>query len=116
MSSESVAVLRYVKLTEDVLPATKESSKYAGFGLRSAYDVVIPAGGKELVKSDLEIQLPTGCYGRIAPRSGLALNHHIDVGGGVIDEDYHGNLCMILFNHSNKQFLISRGDRVAQNI
>jgi dUTP pyrophosphatase len=47
----------------------------------SAYDVTVPARGKELIKTDLQIELPTGCYGRIAPRSGLALKHHIDVGG-----------------------------------
>lgn len=47
----------------------------------SAYDYVVPARGKELVKTDLQIELPTGCYGRVAPRSGLALKNFIDVGG-----------------------------------
>lgn len=47
----------------------------------SAYDYVIPAHGKELVKTDLQIELPSECYGRIAPRSGLAWKNHIDVGG-----------------------------------
>jgi len=57
MSSESVAVLRYVKLTENALSPTKKSPKAAGLDLRSAYDVVIPGGGKELIKPDLEIKL-----------------------------------------------------------
>ena len=39
------------------------------------------AGGKVVAKTDIQIQLPDGCYGRVAPRSGLAANHHIDVGG-----------------------------------
>lgn len=47
----------------------------------SAYDYVVPARGKELVKTDLQIELPRGCYGRIAPRSGLAWKNFIDVGG-----------------------------------
>ena len=85
-------VLRYVKLTENALPPTRESSGAAGLDLKSAYDVLIPASGNELVKTDLAIQLPPVGYGRIAPRSGLALQHHIDVGGGVVDEDYRGNL------------------------
>jgi len=80
MASENTAVLQFVKLTENALPPTRESSRAAGFDLRSAYDVVIPASGNGLVKTDLAIQLPPGCYGRIAPRSGLALHHHIDVG------------------------------------
>jgi dUTP pyrophosphatase len=71
---------------------------------------------KRIGKTDLAIQLPRGCYGRIAPRSGLALHHHINVGCGVVDEDFQGNLSMILFNHSDKPFHIHRGDRVAQLI
>ena len=62
------------------------------------------------------IQLPTGYCGHIAPRSGLALHHHIDIGGGIMDEDYRGNLGVILYNHSEIPFKVSRGDRIAQFI
>jgi dUTP pyrophosphatase len=72
--------------------------------------------GNGLLITDLAIQLPPGCYGRIAPRSGLALQHNIDVGGGVIDEDYRENLRVILFNHSNRPFQIRRRDGGAQLI
>lgn len=51
------------------------------FSNYSAYDYVVPARGKELVKTDLQIELPHGCYGRVAPRSGLAVKNFIDVGG-----------------------------------
>lgn len=54
----------------------------------SAYKYIIPAHGKELVKTDLQIEVPFGTYGRVAPRSGLAWKNHIDVGAGVIDADY----------------------------
>lgn len=54
----------------------------------SAYDYVIPARGKELVKTDLQVKVPEGTYGRVAPRSGLAWKNAIDVGAGVIDADY----------------------------
>lgn len=50
----------------------------------SAYEYVVPARGKELVKTDLQIELPHGCYGRVAPRSGLAVKNFIDVGGRYI--------------------------------
>ena len=62
------------------------------------------------------IQLPTGYCGHIAPRSGLALHHRIDIGGGIVDEDYRGNLGVILYNHSEIPFKVSRGDRIAQFI
>lgn len=47
---------------------------------------MIPARGKGLVKTDLQIELPSGCYGRVAPRSGLAVKNFIDVGGEQITE------------------------------
>lgn len=53
-----------------------------------------------MIKTYLQIKLPAGYYGRVAPHTGLALQHHIDVGGGIIDEDYHGNLGVIIFSHS----------------
>lgn len=71
---------------------------------RSAYDTVIPARDKECVKTDLAIHVPPGTYGRVAPRSGLAAKHFIDTGAGVIDEDYRGNVMVLLFNHSDKDF------------
>jgi dUTP pyrophosphatase len=79
----------------------------AGLDLKSAY-ITIPAFGKGFVETDLAILIPTGCYGRITPRSGLALHHHISV-NGVIDADYRGNVCVVLFNHSVTPFQIRRG-------
>jgi len=61
----------------------------------SAYKYIIPGHGKELVKTDLQIEVPFGTYGRIAPRSGLAWKNHIDVGAGVIDADYRYVLCIV---------------------
>lgn len=68
------------------------------------------------MKTDIQVQLPPGTYGRIAPRSGLALKNFIDVGAGVIDADYRGNLQILIFNHSDKEFEIAPGDRIAQLI
>ncbi|GFH24609.1 dUTPase domain-containing protein [Haematococcus lacustris] len=73
-------------------------------GLLNAHDCVIPARGKELVKTDISIKLPRGTYGRVAPRSGLAVKKFIDTGAGVIDEDYRGPVGVLLFNHSDQDF------------
>ena len=48
--------------------------------------------------------MPHGTYGRVAPRSGLAAKHFIDVGAGVIDEDYRGEVLVLLFNHAETDF------------
>lgn len=82
----------------------------------SAYDYSVPARGKQLVKTDIQVELPEGSYGRIAPRSGLAVKNFIDVGAGVVDEDYRGNLGVVLFNHSEVDFDVKKGDRIAQFI
>ena len=112
----SSQIIRVVKLTEDALIPTRGSAGAAGLDLYSAYNLTVPARGLVSVATDLQSHVPEGFYGRIAPRSGLALHHHIDIGAGVIDEDYRGNVAVILFNHSDKLFVINRGDHVAQLI
>ena len=55
-----------------------------------------------------------GIDGRVAPRSGLASKNFIDVGAGVIDADYRGEVKVLLFNFSETDFTVKEGDRVAQ--
>jgi dUTPase len=69
-----------------------------------------------LIETDLQIKLSANCYGRNSSRSGLAQQHHFDIGAGVVDEDDRGVLCVVLFNHSDNPFKVSRGDRIAQFI
>ena len=59
--------------------------------------------------TDISIAVPRGTYGRVAPRSGLAVKHHIDVGAGVVDEDYRGPLGIVLFNFSEVPFVGKTG-------
>lgn len=56
----------------------------------------------------------TECGRPTAPRSGLAWKHSIDVGAGVVDADYRGPVGVVLFNHSDADFAVMPGDRVAQ--
>ena len=108
-----------VKFTKISVNATtpKKGTKYsAGHDLFSAYDYTLHAKSRKLVLTDIRIQMPRKCYGRIAPRSGLALNNGIDVLAGVIDQDYRGNIGIILINFGDETFNIKKGDRVAQLI
>lgn len=65
---------------------------------------------------DLYVILIQDCYGGIAPRSGIATKNGIDVGAGVIDSDYTGNVAVLLFNFGDKEFTIKKGDKIAQLI
>ena len=78
---------------------------------RSAEDATIPARGKGVVKTDLAIAVPPGTYGRVAPRSGLAVKNFVDTGAGVVDEDYRGNVGVVLFNHGDADFVGARRRR-----
>ncbi|XP_036420476.1 deoxyuridine 5'-triphosphate nucleotidohydrolase, mitochondrial isoform X1 [Colossoma macropomum] len=112
--TENGFVLKFAKLTENATTPTRGSSKAAGYDLYSAYDYSIGPMDKAIVKTDIQIAVPSGCYGRVAPRSGLAAKHFIDVGAGVVDEDYRGNVGVVLFNFGKETFEVKKGDRVAQ--
>ena len=86
----------------------------AGYDLSA--ERVVPAKGKGIVKTGLAISFPPGMYARIAPRSGLAVKKLIDVGAGVIDQDYRGEVGVVLFNHGDSDFQVKQGDRIAQLI
>jgi dUTP pyrophosphatase len=109
-------ILKVKRLTENAFIPTRGSPFSAGYDLKSAYDYKVDAHGKVLIKTDISISVPEGHYARVAPRSGMSWNNHTDVGAGVIDRDYTGNVGVVLFNHSNDQLTISKGDRVAQLI
>jgi dUTP pyrophosphatase len=109
-------VLQIKKLSENATIPKRGSDGAAGYDLYSAEQSVVPARGKALVKTDISIAIPEGTYARIAPRSGLAWKHSIDTGAGVVDYDYRGAVGVILFNFSDKDFEVKKGDRVAQMI
>ena len=87
----------------------------AAYDLFAAQAAVVPAHGKCLVKTGLRMALPTSCYGRIAPRSGLAIKRFIDIGAGVIDADYRGEVGAILFNFSDEDFVVNQGRQNCSN-
>lgn len=88
----------------------------AGLDLSASEDVTIPPRKWKLISTGLAMQIPGGYYGRIAPRSGLAAKNGIDVLAGVIDENYTGEVKVILMNNDDKEFQVHCGERIAQII
>ncbi|KAJ7774232.1 dUTPase-like protein [Mycena maculata] len=111
-----VSNLLIKRLSEKAKLPTRGSPLSAGYDLYSAEKKVVPAHGKTLVDTQISIAVPAGTYGRVAPRSGLASKFMIDTGAGVIDADYRGVVFVLLFNHSDKDFQVEEGDRIAQLI
>ncbi len=92
------------------------TSGAAGMDVVSAEDVTLDPGARHPVATGLALAIPHGYEIQVRPRSGLALKHGITVPNtpGTIDSDYRGELKVIMINHGNEPFAISRGDRVAQ--
>lgn len=78
--------------------------------------MVLPPGGRALVSTGLVIELPRGYEGQVRARSGLALKHGICLANGIgtIDEDYRGEVAVILANAGSEPFTVERGMRIAQ--
>lgn len=98
------------------LPA-RASAAAAGYDLFSIDNYVVLPGRRVVVSTGISINLPPGTYGRIAPRSGLAVKHGLDTLAGVIDPDYTGEVKVVLQNLDvNQPFVIRPGYRIAQLI
>lgn len=80
--------------------------------------ITLQPGQREMLPTGLSIALPPGYEAQIRPRSGLAARHGISMVNtpGTIDADYRGEIRIILINHGQEPFVISRGDRIAQMI
>lgn len=100
------------------LPEYEHVGEDVGMDLRSREDVILNPGEFELIKTGIKIAVPKGYAGFVNPRSGLAYKNGITVlnADGVIDPGYRGEVGVILINHSDKEFYIERGDRIAQLI
>ena len=91
----------------DLFAATKEDTK-----------IIIPPRKADMIPSGIAISVPSGYEAQIRPRSGLAAKNGITVlnSPGTIDSDYRGEILVMLINHSNKDFEILRGMRIAQMV
>ena len=69
-----------------------------------------------IVGTGLAMTIPENCYGRIAPRSSLAVNYSIDILAGIADRDYTGEYKVVMFNHGETPYTYDVGDRIAQLI
>jgi deoxyuridine 5'-triphosphate nucleotidohydrolase len=98
------------------MPCYRQGVQPTPLDLYSCQDATIKAPERLLVDTDISVSLPLGTYGRVAPRSGLSSKHKLDVGAGVVDQDYRGPVRVLLINQSDVDFEVHEGDRIAQLI
>jgi dUTP pyrophosphatase len=103
-------------LNNDARLPTRANEYDAGFDLYSTIDVIIPNKERKTVNTGIALQMPEHLAGLIWPRSGLSVKSGIDVLAGVVDSGYRGEIMVCLYNTSNEEVHIKRGDRIAQII
>jgi dUTP pyrophosphatase len=108
-------MMAFCKTHEDAQLPKKNHEDDAGWDLFSVEEKTIPANGKGVVDVGLRLaHLEPGYWIRVASRSGLSFKSGILAHPGVIDNGYRGSLGVLLYNHSNEDYTVSKGDRVAQ--
>jgi dUTP pyrophosphatase len=90
----------------------------AGCDLYANESLVIRPGRRAMVSTGLKIELPPGFEAQVRPRSGLAAKYGITVLNtpGTVDEDFRGEVKVILLNTGDEEFIVNKGDRIAQMI
>ena len=112
-----MATLNVKRLVPNAVLPARGTPGAAGYDLYSTDGFIIMPGHRVVVTTGVAIELPSGTYGRIAPRSGLAVKHGVDVLAGVVDPDYTGEIKVVLVNTDlRRAFMIRPGYRIAQLI
>jgi len=108
--------LKIKRINSDALLPASSYKGDAGLDLTSTGDYVINPGERRLISTGIVIELPKNTEAQVRPRSGLALKHGITVlnSPGTIDEQYRGEIGVIIINHGNEAYHVKKHDRIAQ--
>ena len=109
-------VLRFKQLDSRAVLPVRGSSLAAGLDICSIEEIALGPKQRTVAKTGLAVAIPPGFYGRIAPRSGLAAKNGLDVLAGVIDSDYRGEVCCVLYNTSDEAIELRAGSKICQLI
>jgi len=112
--SEIMAQFAIVRLDPSARLPTRGTPQSAGYDLYAPDDTLIVARGSVLINLHIAMSIPMYHVGIIKSRSSLASKFGVCVDTGVIDSDYRGSIKVLLFNHSDKDYQITAGDRIAQ--
>src|SRR5262245_38301244 len=116
MDRQDLLQIKVKKLSVGARLPSHATDWAAGADLYCAEEFTLQPGERRLVPSGIAIEIPAGYYGRIAPRSGLAVRHGIDTLAGIIDSDYRGELQVALINLGDQAVNFTAGERIAQLI
>ena len=108
--------LRFKKLDERAMLPIRGSASSAGLDIYCIEDLTLAPHERVLARTGLAVAIPEGYYGRLAPRSGLAVKNGLDVLAGVVDGDYRGELLCALYNTSDTRIELPAQTKICQLI
>jgi len=108
--------LRFKQLNPRAVLPKRGSALAAGLDVCSIEDLKIDPKQRVMARTGLAVAVPQGFYGRVAPRSGLAAKNGLDVLAGVIDSDYRGEVCCLLYNTGDETINLPAGSKICQLI
>ena len=118
--SVTVKILRLSSETADIPLPHYATAGSAGMDICAAVnaDLIVQPGETVLVPTGFSIELPQGYEAQVRPRSGLAIKHNVGIlnAPGTIDSDFRGEVKVILTNFGKNEFVVHRGDRIAQMV
>ena len=115
-TATAIAVLEFKRVDDRATLPSRGSELSAGLDLYSIEEIRIEPKQRTLAKTGLAVAIPSGYYGRIAPRSGLAMKLGLDVLSGVIDSDYRGEIGCLLYNTGDEPIQLPAGSKICQLI
>ena len=108
--------LRFKQLDPHAILPRRGSALAAGLDVCSIEELKIEPKQRVMARTGLAVAIPHGFYGRVAPRSGLAAKNGLDVLAGVIDSDYRGEVCCLLYNTGDATINLPAGSKICQLI
>ena len=113
---QHLAPIHFISSGEGTTPLQRGTSHSAGWDICSTEDKTIPPRERQLIKTGVHLTaIPHSHYVRVAPRSSIAVQG-IDVGAGVVDADYRGEIRVLLINNTDLPYDVTAGQRIAQLI
>ncbi|KAG6496956.1 hypothetical protein ZIOFF_044836 [Zingiber officinale] len=116
MTEEFMEALYVMKLGPNAILPERKIAGAAGYDISPTHTYIIEVGERELISTGLAIAIPEGYYGRIAPHSGVAWQKGIRIGARVIDNDFRGEVKILVFNMTYGNIVLNQGEAIAQVI
>ena len=106
--------LKIQKISKDAVIPSRAKQGDAGMDIYSSVDEIVSLGDIKRISTGIKMEIPEGFVGLVWDKSGVAFNNGIKTMGGVIDSGYRGEIMIVMTNHSDKDFEIKKGQKIAQ--